>query len=583
MNRHIMYTLLFVATAALAACSGDNDNGNGQAQTATPAVETPRQASTTTAVSDADPRGKPGDYADLLSLHEEFRAWIPFSPVDGVTDYSDGAIAGRIDEIDAMQDRLRAIGVAGWTVPQQVDWLTTRAELAQQEFILKVTRPWNRDPTFYLSALLEIAFTDLPLAGEELATFRARLGEIPPLLEQARANLDDVADDNAALAIRSLTQSDGVEHGYPYRADPPAGIIAWYEDLLSRAGDSPELEVEIEAALGALNGFRDWLVENRDEMDGENGVGKAALDWFVHNGLLLPWTSDELLVLGQREFDRLWAFYALERHRNRELPEIELPASGEEYRERLASTDELIRTWLVEEDVITIPEFIPEDWQEMGYNVPWRVRDTGPNFWEAVQFRDPTPDHLHAVIPGHRVDGWVARNLENPIRRHANFGVRREGWAVYLEEGMMQAGVLEERPRARELIYAFGIWRASRTVGDILNQQNVLSAAETADWWVEVTPMLDPDVARKYAHVRPLPGHGQQYTIGAIQIFDLLGARKRQLREEFVLEDFHDELMTMGRIPVVLIRWQMTGDDAVVEPFWEESRIESLLEAQGGG
>jgi len=579
MNRHLIF--LISAATALAACGGGNGNGGSEPQTAAPAAEA-QPAASATAAAIPDPRDRTGNYEDLLALHEEFRAWIPFSPVDGVTDYSDDAIATRIEEIDAMQERLRAIGVQGWSVPQQVDWLTTRAQLTQQEFILRVTRPWNRDPTFYLSALLEIAFTDLPLEGEQLATLRERVREIPPLLEQARANLDDVADDNAALAIRSLTQSDGVEHGYPYRADPPAGIIAWYEDLRSRAGDSPELETEIGDALQALNGFRDWLVENRERMDGENGVGKAALDWYVHNGLLLPWTSDELLVLGQREFERLWAFYALERHRNRGLPEIELPESGEEYRERLASTDELIRTWLVEDDVITIPDFIPEDWEEMGYNVPWRVRDTGPNFWEAVQFRDPSPDHLHAVIPGHRFDGWVARNLENPIRRHANFGVRREGWAVYLEEGMMQAGVLEERPRARELIYVFGIWRASRTVGDILNQQNVMSAAQTADWWVEVTPMLDPDVARKYAHVRPLPGHGLQYTIGAVQIFDLLGARKRELREEFVLEEFHDEIMTMGRIPVVLIRWQMTGDDAVVEPFWQEQPLEAFLADQRG-
>jgi len=573
MNRHLIF--LCAAATALAACGG------GEPQVAEPAAEA-KPAASATAAAIPDPREKPGDYDDLLALHEEFRAWIPFSPVDGVTDYSDAVIAARIGEIDAMQERLRAIGVKGWSVSQQVDWLTTRAELAQQEFILRVTRPWNRDPTFYLSALLRIAFTDVPEEGEELATFRERLREIPPLLEQARANLDDVADDNAALAIRSLTQSDGVEHGYPYRADPPAGIIAWYEDLRSRVGDSPELDGEVGDALEALNGFRDWLVENREQMDGENGVGKAALDWYVQNGLMLPWTSDELLVLGQREFDRLWAFYGLERHRNRGLPEIELPTSGEEYRERVASTDDLIRTWLVEDDVITIPDFIPEDWQEMGYNVPWQVRDTGPNFWEAVQFRDPSPDHLHAVIPGHRFDGWVARNLDNPIRRHANFGVRREGWAVYLEEGMMQAGVLAERPRTRELIYVFGIWRASRTVGDILNQQNVMSAAETADWWVEVTPMLDPDVARKYAHVRPLPGHGLQYTIGAVQIFDLLGARKQQLRDAFVLEEFHDEIMTMGRIPVVLIRWQLTGDDAVVERFWQEQPLEAFLADQRG-
>ena len=77
----------------------------------------------------------------------------------------------------------------------------------------------------------------------------------------------------------------------------------------------------------------------------------------------------------------------------------------------------------------------------------------------------------------------------------------------------MRAGLLESRPRTRELIYIFGIWRAARMVGDIKNQWNEMTAAETADYWVEITPLLDPDVARKYAHVRPAPGHGLQYTI----------------------------------------------------------------------
>ena len=525
----------------------------------------------------------PGGYDDLLNLHAELVAWRPFSPVDGVVDYSQDRIAERISEIRDMQIRLQQIGVREWAVPQKIDYLTVRAELDQEEFILRVTRPWARDPGFYLSALLNIAFTDLPVQGKELESLQQNLGAVPSLLEQARSNLSDVASDNAALAIRSLTKSDGVENGFPYRENPPPGVIAWYEDLLARAEDQPALEPDIKAVVTSLRGFRDWLVENQDQMDGQNGVGKEALDWFVRNALLIPYTSTEMLVLAQREFDRLSAFYALERHRNRDLPEIKLPTSREEYQQRLAETDELVRTWLVQDEVITIPDYVPTGWREMGYNVPWIERHTGPNFWEAVQYRNPSPDHLHAVIPGHRFDGWVSPRVDNPIRSKANFGARREGWAVYLEEGMMRAGLLESRPRTRELIYIFGIWRAARTMGDINNQWNEMTAAETADYWVEITPMLDPDVARKYAHVRPAPGHGLQYTIGAIQMFELLATRQRQLGDDFVLKEFHDEVMSKGKIPVALIRYEMTGHDDVVEDFWDRQSLEVFLEERQAG
>ena len=277
-----------------------------------------------------------GTYQDLLEIHAALQAFKPFSPVDGVTDYSAPVISGRRGEISAMQDRLQGIDVRGWSVPQEVDYLTVRAELDEQEFILRVTRPWARDPTFYLSALLRMAFTELPAEGETLARLQQNLRAVPPLLEQARGNLTDVAADNAALAIRSLTLSDGVENGFPYRESPPPGVIGWYEDLLARAEGQPELMSDVTAALDALRGFHDWLVEHRASMDGLNGVGKEKLDWFVRNALLIPYTSDEMMVLAQREYDRLRAFNALERHRNRGLPEIALPTSREEYQQRLA-------------------------------------------------------------------------------------------------------------------------------------------------------------------------------------------------------------------------------------------------------
>lgn len=521
------------------------------------------------------PAESSGSWDDLVVLFKEFQVWRASGSIKGA-DYRPAAIERRRAEIRAFQKRLDQMGARRWSIPEQVDFLTVRAELDQQEFILQITRPWSRDPVFYVANLQNTAFTELPVSGKELQDLQRELRSVPGTLESAKKNLTEVAGDYADLAIRSLTLSDGVEDGYPYRENPPDGVIGWYEDLLKRADDQPQLKPDISRALAAIRNFHEWLVENRHQMNAPNGVGKAALDWFVQNALLLPYTSEEMAVLSQRELDRMWAFYALERHRNRDLPELRIASSGDEYRQRLASTDKLVRDWLEDEEIITIPDYIPEDWQIMGYNVPWIVRSTPPNFWEQVQFRDPSPDHLHAVIPGHRFDALMAANNTHPIRGQVNFGARWQGWAVYLEEGPLQLGALESRPRTRELIYVFGLWRAARSLGDIYNQWNEMTASETADYWMEVTPMLDPDVARKYAYLRPAPGHGLEYTIGNIQMFRLLAARKRQLGEDFVLKDFHDEFMSKGRIPIALIQYEMTGDATEVNEFWEREPLSSL-------
>ena len=516
------------------------------------------------------------DYDELVSLFGEFQAWKNAVSATGVPDYSPHAIQRRKDELRQMRQRMQAMNARRWPVARQVDFLTVRAELDQQEFILEITRPWSRDPVFYLASMQELAFVELPADDSVLAHLQADLRAIPATLDAAKTNLTEVAADYAALAIRSLTLSDGVENGFPYRAQPPAGVIGWYEDLLDRADAQPELKADITAALASLNNFHDWLVDNREQMNAVNGVGKEALDWFVQNALLLPYTSDEMVVLSERELERLWGFYALEQHKNRDLPELELSDSREEYQSRIATTDRLIRDWLRDEEIITVPDYIPTDWREMGYNVPYIERATPPNFWEQVQFRDPSPDHLHAVIPGHRFDALLAEHDKHPIRGQVNFGARWQGWAVYLEEGPMQAGVLDSRPRTKELIYIFGIWRAARSLGDIYNQWNDMSAAETAEYWQEITPFLDPDVARKYAYLRPAPGHGLEYTIGNIQMFRLLAERKRQLGDKFVLREFHDEFIAKGRIPIALIRYEMTGYSRDVENFWQRQPLSAL-------
>lgn len=517
------------------------------------------------------------DYSALTDVFENFQKWKENN--DKGLDFQPETMDARLTGINALQAELEAIEPAAWTPAQKSDYLTVRAQLDEQEFILRVTRPWSRDPAFYVSKLLVPAFTELPVEGAELEALQTHMRQTPAFLEQAKANLTEGAADYADLAISYLTESDGVEQGYPARDPIPAGLIGWYEDILARAKtQQPELVPDIEAALTSIRDFHDWLVEKRPEMDAPNGVGEEALNWFVQNALLMPYTAEEMLVLSERELDRLWAFYALERHRNRGLPEITLPESAAEYQQRIAKTDEKVRRWLMEEDFITIPDFIPEDWREMGYNVPWIERATPPNFWEQVQYRNPAPDHLHAVIPGHRFDARVAAELENPIRREANFGARWQGWAVYLEEGPLQAGFFEDDPRTRELIYIFGIWRAARSVGDIRHQLNEFNSEESVDYWISQTPLLDRNVARKYAYLRPSPGHGLEYTIGNIQMFRLLADRKRQLGEDFVLEDFHDDFISRGRIPMALIRYEMTGYEGDVETFWNRTPLEDILD-----
>jgi hypothetical protein len=530
-----------------------------------------------------------GSHADLVALFAEFQDWrdpplitdtrpntVPES--GALPDYSPETIARRVSEMEDYQQRLADMAVADWQRGQQVDWVAVRGVMDEYEFILKVTRPWARDPNFYVEQLLSLAFTELPVSGSDAEILRSKLEGIPGFLAAAKAQLTDAASDYADYALFNLSNEDNVNPGHPQRPLPPAGLIGWYEDLLARTPAQPELTPLVQAALDAIRDYRDWIQANRASMTARAGVGPEKLDWFLRHVKMIPYSAVEAKAVAKREVDRQRAFLALERHRNRKLPEIELPENEAEYLQRLAATDAKVRKWMVEESIIDLPDFVPSDWRVMGYNVPWVERQGPPNFWEQIQYRDPMPDHLHAVIPGHRFDGWMERHNDRPIRGAISFGDRREGWGLYLEEAAVQLGLMQDRPRTRELIYAMGLWRALRTYGDLHNQRNEWTMQETMDYWMREAPWMDRGVAGRYAYLRPSPGTSLHYTMGMVQMVRLLSDRYLQLGDDFVLKDFHDDFMARGRIPISLIRWDMTGLEDDLDMFFKRTPVDELLD-----
>lgn len=537
---------------------------------------TPAVAVQALAAREAGPPRGQGDYPDLVRLFDEFRAWKTAVPVVGeltdsaritaVQDNGAAAVSARRKKLAEFTGRATNMNVAGWSRSQQADYLVVRSQLDQEHFELQVSKPWERDPGYYVDRMLSVTFVDLPLTGAALADTRKNLRDIPVLVEQAKRTLKDVPADYADLALHNLSNADGVGHGHPYRPTPPAGVIGWYDDLLGRISRQPELRPDVAAARAAALDFRGWLTRQRPRMTAQAGVGEANFNWYLKQVKLLPYSAADLLVLGERETNRLWSMHALEKHRNRKTPLLAPAETAEDYAARIAKTEQRVRAFLQDEEIITVPA----DIGELHVNVPFIMRPGGRNFWEEIQFRDPSPDYLHATLPGHSFDGLMAKRITHPIRKHISDGVRNEGWGVYLEEGAQRLGFFEDIPRVRELIDLFGIFRAVRVAGDVNLQLNRWTVDDTIKYWRDWTPWLDANVARVDAEIylRRPPGYGLGYTVGMIEMQKLLAERKHQLGDKFVLKAFHDDFMAQGRIPMALIRWEMTGLDNEIRALW---------------
>lgn len=506
----------------------------------------------------------------------ELQRWPRASGVEVQDALERRAIDGRATALDELRRRIGALSPTHWSVAGKIDFLVVWAQMNGVEFEHRVTRPWQRDPIFYLGLVQRVPYAELPLDGADRERFVRQLHAVPEILARAKTNLTEPLGELADLAIFHLENFDGVGQGQPYRDDPPEGTIGWMEDLCVRiARDAPSELEACRAAQAAVVDYRDWLERGRAEMRASAGIGAENLDWYVRNVRLLPYSAAEMGLLGKREYHRYHAAYQIARNRNRALPELELTRSAEQHEARTREAERQIRALVAAQQLLTIPDDTPATFDTDTFWSPRAATDR--HFWEELQFRNTFNNHIHASIPGHRFDGFVARSVDNPIRRRSRDSSRAEGWATYLEEMFLLADLTRDVPRADELFYVALMKRASRIYAEIGMHSGELSLDEANRTMIESVPFMEPDLGRYdlEGYLRR-PGSGSGYIIGKVQLEQLLSERALQLGDAFDLGAFHDRILRSGWIPLTLIRWELTGRSEEVEPLWRVATGQSL-------
>jgi uncharacterized protein (DUF885 family) len=136
--------------------------------------------------------------------------------------------------------------------------------------------------------------------------------------------------------------------------------------------------------------------------------------------------------------------------------------------------------------------------------------------------------------------------------------------ATAMEEWTMTAGLLDGRPRGREIFWIGIAQRAARAIAGLRMQANEWTIEEAVRFAAAQTPRgwlrADGDtVWGEQQLYLEQPGYGTSYLTGKALLEDLLAERAGQLGSGFTLKGFVDEVNASGMIPVSLIRWETTG------------------------
>lgn len=341
----------------------------------------------------------------------------------------------------------------------------------------------------------------------------------------------------------------------------------------------------MERAIVALESYAGWLQQRLPQLSQKTAIGRDNYVWFLKNVALLPYAPEQLLQIGRQEWARSVAFEDLEHHRDRGLPDLKLAASAQAQMKREAADELAVRQYLREFGILDLPDWL-QHYRNLpmpGYlaplssvgvtddlTSPTRLKENGVRYlpppapdlgyFAVINAKDPRTSIVHEGV--HYMQMAWSWAHEDPIRRHYYDSGANEGIAFYNEEMVTQAGLFDDSPRSREIIYNMVRLRALRVEVDVklaLGQFTIEQGAE----YLRTTVPMDAETAREEAaFFASDPGQAISYQIGKAQILEFLAQARRKEGDSFRLNRFHDFVWKNGNVPIALQKYEYLGDKA---------------------
>ena len=528
-------------------------------------------------------------YPSLVELWTQWRQFEPPLIKNCVPDYSGVAMAEKARRLAALQQQLAAIGTSQWSVAQLGDQKLVAAEMNGMDFDLRVLKPWARDPSFYANVYgedsdvpehegpsirpaIDLQSYVYPLSKVDQKKLTCLIGAIPALLEQAKVNLrDSNARDLWLYGGRAFREQSSTLAAYAAGTLEMRTLAGTKHAEMS--GVDPALLDSIGKARAATEAFRAWIEVEAPKKTGRSGVGKENYDWYARNVHLVSYTWDEQVTLLRSELSRARASLALEEFRNRNLPPLEPVNDPQAWRAMAAAKMQTLVDFLIDNRLVDDqPYFRAAMAAQLGAYTPPGAR----NFFAQGAARDPSALYSHEY---HWIE--LARREhepnKSPIRAatplYDMYDSRSEGLATAMEELLMNAGLYDNSPRGREIVWAMLANRAARGLASLYVQVNEMTLEEAGRFHALWTPRgwSDPKsdlVAFEQLLYLRQPGYGTSYITGKLELDRLISEyalQQEQTGKKFNLAEFFRELNASGIIPFSLITADMVSESLAIK------------------
>jgi uncharacterized protein (DUF885 family) len=535
----------------------------------------------------------PAPFADLVRdfLAEQYRDHPVRASGMGLTEFDDqlddlsaDAYTRRADAARAWRERFASLDASDLTFDETIDRDLVVAGLVEQG-VYDEWEVWRRQPDYYLNPGMRGVFT----------LFLHRLRPEPELVEAAAARLRQVPDNLAAG--RANLRPELVPEILLTRAINQARAGATYTRHLLPAQMGEENREAMAAAgaeaADAFEAYATFLEEMRPQARGDWAFGEERYDTVLREAELLGFDARTLREKGRQQIEELTAalregarelrghedWHAVLQDLNKDRPQTpeDMRVGYEEWTERA-------RSFLKERGLVSFP---PGEECSVEPSAPFQRPVLAvasyvapPSFAKTMKghFFVPYPPDgaseeeiakrlesncypgipttaVHEAYPGHHWHLVMAKGNPSHARQWFGTSYFAEGWALYAERMMREAGFYDDL-RHVMFQYEATLFRAARIVTDVSLHLGEMTHPDGVEFMMANSSLTEPTAIAEVTRYCSWPTQASSYLTGCLEILRIrdrfLSARGTDTADTAALRAFHDAITSAGTLPIAL-------------------------------
>jgi len=514
-------------------------------------------------------------------------------------DYSPETLGAEQRQLKQFLEKMETIDTTKLNDTNRVDFKILENEIQSQLLQFEELKPWEKSPVMYNyvvgGAVNSLITRDFAPWGERLKNVLSRLKQIPRLLEQAKANLKEPSEINTSTAIRQNK-----------------GTIDLIKNELSKVlEEAPDLKdslvSESERVTSALEDYQKFLENDLlPRSKGDFRLGKELFEKKLKYTLQSDLSSEEIVRRAEQEFtgvrkrmfdiaqplhDKLFPT-----HKHKEVDDQLEPVIIKEVLDEIAKDhpqkDELLAMcrqimkdlvdFVKEKDLVDLSGINPleVEWEPefsrgvaiAGLDAPGPLDKNQKSFYRV----SPIPDDwtkeevesylreynnymlrdlsIHEAMPGHYVQGFYANQYPSLVSSIFGNGPFVEGWAVYSERMMVNAGYMDFDPRFELQQLKMYLRVVINAILDAKIHAGNMAKEEAIKLMTEGGFQEMSEAEGKWVRALLTSTQLSTYFVGIQELLDLEKDYKEKMGEGFSQKEFNQKLLSHGAPPVRFLR-----------------------------